>query len=197
MSLRYLCPCYPEPGSRNGLRSGKRLNAAVIPLCVQLRRSYKQLIHSQSITAIISYKVIRGNHVSFGLTHLDTVLSSDHTLVEQFLNGSSKSITPISCRNLCIETGVQQMQTACSTPPMYISTGRYLSAFSLETSSLSLWLIHITQEIPGRTCPLRHGVGLSLCRSAARGHLQFTHRRCCQRRFTGTCRLVALNLRKS
>ena len=26
---------------------------------------------------------IRGNHVSFGLTHLDAVLTGDHTLIEQ------------------------------------------------------------------------------------------------------------------
>ena len=57
--------------------------------------------------------------------------------------------------------------------------------------------IHITEEVPGRTGPLGHGIGLSLCRSAtarAGGVYPGVDRR--KRGLTGTGRLIALNLRK-
>ncbi len=61
------------------------VDTAVIPLGVQLRRSHEQLVHTQGIAAVIAYQIIRGNHISFGFTHLDTVLTGDHTLVEQLV----------------------------------------------------------------------------------------------------------------
>ena len=63
--------------------TGYAVDASVIPLCIQFRRSYEQLIHSQGIAAVIAYQIIRGNNVALGLTHLDAVLAGDHTLVEQ------------------------------------------------------------------------------------------------------------------
>ena len=61
------------------------VDSLVIPLGIQLRRSHEQLVKTQGVTAVISYQVVRGNYISFGLTHLDTVLSGDHTLVEELL----------------------------------------------------------------------------------------------------------------
>ena len=40
--------------------------------------------------------------------------------------------------NTVLNMEYNRCNTACSTPPIYISTGRYLSAFSLETSSSGL-----------------------------------------------------------
>ncbi len=57
--------------------------------------------------------------------------------------------------------------------------------------------IHITQEIPGRTCPLRHGIGLSLCRAAAgRALAVYPVGDGCQRRFSSTRRLVGFHFRQ-
>src|SRR5699024_1288624 len=55
------------------------VDSAVIPLRIQLRRSYEELVHSQRIASVITYKIIRRNHISFGFTHLDAVLSGDHS----------------------------------------------------------------------------------------------------------------------
>ena len=86
------------------------VDSSVIPLCIQFRRSYEQLIHSQRITAVIAYQIIRGNDISFGLTHLDTVLTGDHTLVEQLVERLIKVNHSDIIQELGIETGVQQMQ---------------------------------------------------------------------------------------
>ena len=53
--------------------------------------------------------------------------------------------------------------------------------------------VHIAQEVPGGTGPLRHGIGLSLCSSSAdrTGGIDPLVNGS-QRRFTGTGRLIAL-----
>ena len=62
---------------------------------------------------------------------------------------------------------------------------------------LIIFVVHITKEIPGRTGPLRHGIGLSLGRSAADRtsgvHPPVNIR---QRRFTCSGRLIGLHFRK-
>ena len=61
------------------------VNTTVIPLRIEFRRTYEQLIHTQRITSVIAYQIIRRYDVSFGFAHLDTILTSDHTLVKQLL----------------------------------------------------------------------------------------------------------------
>ena len=55
----------------------------------------------------------------------------------------------------------------CSIPPLYQSTGsQYFIASLLARASVVL-RIGIADVIPGRTSPLRHGIGLTFCRSSA------------------------------
>ena len=61
------------------------VDSSVIPFCVQFRRAYEQFVHPEGIASVVSYQIIRGNHVSFGLAHLDAILAGDHSLVEQFM----------------------------------------------------------------------------------------------------------------
>ena len=69
--------------------------------------------------------------------------------------------------------------------------------FFLAYQLFIILVIHITQEVPGRTGPLRHGVGLSLRRSAAaRTGGVHPFRNVCQRRFSGSGRLIFLYFRK-
>ena len=85
-------------------------DTAVIPLCIQFRRTYKQFVHSQRITAVIAYQIIRRNDISFGLAHLDTVLTGNHTLIEQFVERFVKIDHSDIVQELGIETRVQKMQ---------------------------------------------------------------------------------------
>ena len=59
------------------------VDSSVIPLCIQFRRSNEEFIHSQRVASVISYKIVRRYDISFGLTHLDSVLSGNHTLIEE------------------------------------------------------------------------------------------------------------------
>ena len=63
---------------------------------------------------------------------------------------------------------------------------------------LTIVAVHIAQEVPGGTGPLRHGIGLSLCSSSAdrTGGIDPLVNGS-QRRFTGTGRLIALYLRQT
>src|SRR5699024_8983589 len=86
------------------------VNSSVVPLCVQLRRSHKELVHPQGVAAVVSYKVVRGNDVSFGLTHLDAVLSCDQSRVEQLVERLVKVDHADVAQEFCIKSGVQQMK---------------------------------------------------------------------------------------
>ena len=58
--------------------------------------------------------------------------------------------------------------------------------------------IDITQEVPGRTCPLRHGIGLSSCIASAFRALAFYKGiNLSQRRFTLHTRLKVFYLRQT
>ena len=57
--------------------------------------------------------------------------------------------------------------------------------------------ICITQEIPGRSSPLRHGICLTFCRtSAAWTGRVYPVGHCCQRRFSVICRHIAFHIWK-
>ena len=61
-----------------------------------------------------------------------------------------------------------------------------------------IFIIYITQEIPGRTCPLWHSVGLAFCRSSAGRALAVNpFVNSSQWRFTGSCRFVGFYIRQT
>ena len=71
---------------------------------------------------------------------------------------------------------------------------RFLSGYQF----LIVVIIHIPQEIPGRSCPLRHGIGLSFCiRSADRTLAVYPLVDSRQRRFSGSGRLIGLYIRQT
>ena len=147
-------------------------DTAVIPLCIQFRRTYKQFVHSQRITAVIAYQIIRRNDISFGLAHLDTVLTGNHTLIEQFVERFVKIDHSDIVQELGIETRVQKMQySMLYTADVHIYR-KVLVCFFFGYQFIIVMWIYITQEIPGRTCPLRHGVCLTFCGGT-------TFRACC------------------
>ena len=178
--------------------TGNALNASFIPLCIQLRRSYKQLIHSQCITAVIANQSVWRNNIALGFTHLNAVLAGNHTLVKQLFKGLVKINHANIMQELGIEPGIQQMEH-CMLYAANIHINRQILVCFLSGYQLLIVVaVYIPQEIPGGTCPLRHGVGLTLCRTAAlRTGAVYPLIDSCQRRFSGTGRLVTLYLRKT
>ena len=86
------------------------VDSSVIPLRIQFRRTYEQLVEAQGITAVVSYQVVRGNHIAFGFTHLNAVLTRNHSLIEQFLERFVKVNGSDIIQELGIETGIQKVE---------------------------------------------------------------------------------------
>src|SRR5699024_4861996 len=99
-----------EKGPETFQETVHSVDSSVVPLSIQLWRSYEKLIHSQGVTSVITHKVIRRNNISLGFTHLDSVLSCDHTLVEQLLERLVKIDHADITQEFRIESGVQKMK---------------------------------------------------------------------------------------
>ena len=173
------------------------IDTTVIPFGIQFRRTYKQFVHSQRITAIVTYQIIRRNDITFGFTHLDTVFTGDHTLVEQFVEWLVKVDHSDIVKEFCVETGIKQMQYRMFyTADIHIYRQIFVCFFS-GYKFFVVMRIHVTKEVPGRTCPLRHRVCLTFCRSAAlRTGRIYPGINGCQWGFACTCRLIGFNFRQ-
>ena len=129
--------------------TGYTLNPPIIPLGIQFRRSHKELIETQGIASVIAYKIIRRNDISLGLTHLDTILSCNHSLIEQFLERLIEVDSSDITEELCIESGVQKMKHCMLyTTDIHVNRQIFVGALSRYQFSVIL-VVHITQEIPG------------------------------------------------
>ena len=147
--------------------TGNTVDSSVVPLGIQFRRSYKQLVHSEGIAAVILHQIVRGNHIALGLAHLDAVLSGDHSLVEQLGEGFVKVDGTDIIQELGIETGVQKVQHRMLYTADVHVYGKVFICLFLGNQFFVVLVVDVAEEIPGRACPLGHCVGLPLCRAAA------------------------------
>ena len=125
------------------------VDAAVIPLGIQLRRSHEELVHSQGVAAVVAHQVIRGDHISLGLAHLDAVLAGNHSLVEQLVERLVKVDHADVTEEFCIESGVEQMQhRMLHTADIHIYR-QHLVRLLAGYQFFVIVVVHIAQEIPG------------------------------------------------
>ena len=95
------------------------------------------------------------------------------------------------------ESGIQQMQgRVLHTAIVPVDRQPVFKCFR-TCQCLVIVRIGITQEIPGRSSPLRHCIGLTLCRTTT----AWTSRiypvgHCCKRRFSVVCRHITFYFRK-
>ena len=78
------------------------------------------------------------------------------------------------CRNntdiieeLMPETAIEQMQRRMLHTAVIPVNRAPVFHGLFRSKRLIVMRIHIAQEVPGRTCPLRHGIGFTFCRTAA------------------------------
>src|SRR5699024_9403129 len=90
--------------------TGNAVDAPVVPLCVQFRRTYEKFVHSQGIAAVVAHKIVRRYHICVGFTHLDTVLSGDNNLIEQLDKGIVKIDHADIAEELGVESGIQKVK---------------------------------------------------------------------------------------
>ena len=145
------------------------VDTAVVPLRIQFRRSHEKLVHTQRITAVIPHQIIGRYHIPFGLAHLDPVLSGDHALVKQLGKGLFEIHHADIIQEFRIKPGIKQMKHRMLHAADIHIHRQVLMGFFFGHQFFVVLVIHVTKEIPGRACPLGHGVGLPFCIRAADG----------------------------
>ena len=85
----------------------------------------------------------------------------------RFAYGSVRRHNADVIQELVPEAAVQQMQRGVLHAAVVPVDRRPVFERFLGGQRLVVVRVHIAQEVPGGACPLRHGVGLALCRAAA------------------------------
>ena len=166
----------------SGQETVDTVDSSVVPFRIQFRRTDKEFIHTQAVTAIALYQIIRADDISLGLRHLDAVFAGDHALVEELGKRLIKIDNSDIMQELCPETRIQQMKNRMlNAADIHVNRQVLVSLFSGDKLFVIV-RIHIAQEIPGGAGPLRHGVRLSLgCLSALRAGAVYPIVHVCER----------------
>ena len=147
--------------------SAAPLHAVLTPCCGEIERTDEHLIGTKRICAVILHDIVRVHHVAAGLGHLLTVRTKDHAVARSLLVRFGSGNHALIIKEPVPETGIQKVQgRVLHTTVIPVNREPIFQSF-LACKRFRVGRIGITQEIPGRTSPLRHGVGLSLCGSAA------------------------------
>ena len=101
-------------------------------------------------------------------------------------------------QEFCIETRVQKMQyRMLYTTDIHIYR-KHLVRFFSGNQFFVIVTVHITQEVPGRTSPLRHGICLTFCVfSTNRTLAVYPLFDSGKRRFSGSCRFIRIYIRQT
>ena len=123
-----------------------------------VKRPDKHFIQTERIGAIGGDNIVRIDHIAARLRHLLAVFSQNHSVrrpaLIRFLGRHQSQII----QKLMPETGIQQVQRGMlhsSVVPINIHP--VIKRF-LGGKFFAVVRIAITQEIPGRTGPVRHGI---------------------------------------
>ena len=151
------------------------LHAGHAPGFGLFERSHEHLVETQRIRAVFGDDLVGVDHVAAALGHLLAVLAEDEALIDQPLERLGRGDVAVIEEHLVPEPRVEQVQhgvfgaadveiDAAGLAAVHPVT---LGRFADET--LRVARVAITQVIPARPRPLRHGVGL------ARGGVGIAH----------------------
>ena len=186
----------PVPGAFQ--ETVNALDALVAPFRIELRGTYKQLVHTQRIAAVLANQIIRCHNVALGLGHLlgFSALAGvrDHSLIEQPRKRLFEAHGANIEKEHRVKPRIEQMQDrVLHAANVHVDREPFLALF--RNQRVRGMRRGIAEEVPGRTCPLRHGVGFAARRPSAfrTFHVHpFLDRR--QRGFTSSSWQVALDV---
>ena len=148
--------------------SAASLYAIFRPGSAQIKRTDEHLIGTQRICTVLSYNIVRVYYVSSGLTDIFSPFSPRIMPWEvRFWYGSGARNNPLIIEELMPESGIEQMQCRVLHTAVVPVNRHPVFQRLCACECLVVVRIGITQEIPGRSRPLWHGICLTLCRTAA------------------------------
>ena len=174
------------------------LDGVLVPRSCCAVITHEQYISTQGVCAVIFYDVQRVYHVTFGFTHLISVRSKDQSLNRTFcVRLRSVDYTDV-IQEMMPETGIDHVSGNMLHTAVVPVNRHPVFQFLRICQAFVIVRINIAQEIPGRSCPLRHGIGLSSCIASTFRALAFYEGiNLGQRGFSLNARLKVLYLRQT
>ena len=143
------------------------LDRAVVPRRRGAVIAHEEHIDAKRIRTVLRNDVQRIHNIALRLTHLLAVRAEYHALRRALLIGLRRIDLAEVVEEVVPETGINQvarhMLHAAVVPVDRHPVVNLLSVREL----LAVMRVAVAKEIPGGTRPLRHGIGLTLCRTAA------------------------------
>ena len=145
------------------------LNGVTVPGSSLFKIANEHLIQAHGVCTVLIHDLVRVDYIAAGLAHFLAVLTQDHTvggtLLVRLLGRHHANVI----QELVPEAGVQQMQGGVlHTAVVPVHRRPVIQGFR-RCQSVRIVGIHIAQEVPAGAGPLRHGIRLSLSRTATAG----------------------------
>ena len=126
-------------------------------------------IHAHGIGAILCHHIVGVDHIAAGFGHFFAALAQDHAVAGAFVIRFFGRYHTEIIEEFVPETGIKQMERGVFHAAVVPIHGRPVLQRFLRSQRLIVVGIHIPQEIPAGSRPLRHGIGFTPGFSAAAG----------------------------
>ena len=147
------------------------LHGALVPRSGTAVVPHKEDVGAQNVCAENVDHIVGVYYVSAGFGHLFTVGAENEALCGSLCVRLCYGNYAQIIKEFVPETGIDHMaRNVLHTAVVPVNGHPILELFGIS-QRLGVVRIDIAQEVPGRACPLRHGVGLSLCSTTALGAL--------------------------
>ncbi|MNS52788.1 hypothetical protein D3C72_855150 [compost metagenome] len=144
-------------------------HALGVPGLGGVERPHEHLVETQRVRAVLRDDVVGVDHVAAGFGHLLAVLTQDHALVEELLEGLGRGDVAEVVEYLVPEAGVQEVHDRVLRAADVQVDGQPALLGLLAHELLVVVRIHEAQVVPATAGPLGHGVGLAARRQAGLG----------------------------
>ena len=138
-------------------------NGAVTPRSCSTIITHEQYISTKGISTIFFYDIKWIHNISFGFTHFIAIRSENQSLDRTFCIWFRSIYNAKIIQEVMPESGVDHMSGNMFHTTIIPVNRHPVFQFIHISKRMSVVRICISQEIPGRSCPLRHGISFTFC----------------------------------